>query len=454
MSNKWLIIIILGLGILTRFIFFGHPNQAVFDEVHFGKFISAYYTHQYYFDIHPPLGKLIIAGFAKIFNFSPEYKFAVIGEKFQSKEYMALRFLPSLAGAILPLIIFLLIVQIGFSRRMAMLSALLIVFENGLIAQSRFILMDAFLLLFGFSSLLFYFRYRNDHGWLNLFFAGTFGALALSIKWTGLTFLALIILLELTSLIRQYKGALCTKGTFVLTAEKLLFLILVPIIIYFSIFAIHFSLLNHSGEGDAFMSPAFQRTLISSEYSEDLNQEPANIFQKFTEINAQMFISNKNLTAAHSYSSKWYTWPFMIRPIYYWVDGNSRIYFIGNPLIWWLSTVAVIILLLRNFQFLISNFQKKLKINKKELFILGGFLINLLPFIFIGRVMFLYHYLIAYIFSIAALAYVFDKQLNRKAILSILILLMALFLVFSPLTYGLPLNKYFYENLIWLQTWR
>ncbi|MEK7163649.1 MAG: phospholipid carrier-dependent glycosyltransferase, partial [Patescibacteria group bacterium] len=118
MSNKSLSFILLGVSLVTHFAFFGRPNQTVFDEVHFGKFISGYYTHEYYFDIHPPLGKLMIAGFAKIFKFSAEGgsasggSFAQIGEQFSDNKYMALRFLPSLAGTLLPVVIFLLALQL------------------------------------------------------------------------------------------------------------------------------------------------------------------------------------------------------------------------------------------------------------------------------------------------------------------------------------------------------
>src|SRR3990167_5284194 len=155
--SKYLLFV-LALSVVTHFAFFGHPNETVFDEVHFGKFVSGYYTGEYYFDIHPPLGKLMIAGFAKLFDFEPEFNFAEIGKEFPDKKYLALRFLPILAGTLLPLVIFLIALRLGFSRMGAFAAGLLIIFDNALLTQSRLILLDPFLLLFGFTSLLFYLR--------------------------------------------------------------------------------------------------------------------------------------------------------------------------------------------------------------------------------------------------------------------------------------------------------
>ncbi|MBX4197889.1 phospholipid carrier-dependent glycosyltransferase [Candidatus Parcubacteria bacterium] len=60
-KTHWYIFILLLLSVGTHFSYFGYPEQVVFDEVYFGRFVRLYQHGQYYFDQHPPLGKLIIA---------------------------------------------------------------------------------------------------------------------------------------------------------------------------------------------------------------------------------------------------------------------------------------------------------------------------------------------------------------------------------------------------------
>jgi len=443
MGKKWQIIIILTLSLLTRFIFFGHPNETIFDEVHFGKFISGYYTREYFFDIHPPLGKLAIAGFAKLFDFKPEFAFTDIGDKYPDKQYMILRFLPSLAGALLPVVIYLLLIQVGLNPLASFLGGLLIVFENALLAQSRYILLDSFLLLFGFLSFLLYFKSKDQTSYpkLHLILFGFFAGLAVSVKWTGLSFLMLPLLFEFIQVIR-------TKSF------KKVFTVLIPpfliaCLVYFVIFLAHLTLLNKSGQGDPFMSIGFQKTLIGNRYADD-KATPSNIFQKFTELNAEMYKANQRLTAEHPYSSPWYSWPLMTRPIYYWVNANERIYLIGNPIIWWASAVALLVFVLS----LLKNLKSK-TINNLSIFLITGYVINILPFIGVKRVMFLYHYFTAYIFAIMILAWLINQRKNPKIIFGVLMTIIVLsFLFFSPLSYGLELSPKAYETRVWFNSWK
>ena len=418
MRHKWIIVIVLLVSIAVHFAFFGYPDETVFDEVHFGKIVSGYYTGQYYFDIHPPLGKLMIAGFAKLFSFSPDpsageagFSFANIGDKFPDNKYLALRFLPALAGTLLPVIIFLLILELKLSREAAFAGGLFIVFENALLTQSRFILLDPFLFVFGFASLLFYFKKKY---WL----MAIFGGLAISVKWTGLGFIGLPILIEGYYKIKDRKPFNLVKFTS---------FFLLSLAIYFSVFALHFSLLPNPGPGDAFMKPSFREQ---------------NLVTNIWNLNIEMYKSNQRLTATHPYSSQWYSWPFMYKPVFYWIKDSAQIYLYGNPVVWWGGTIAVAI----GIKCLVLNIIKRRKPDKLLTILIGGYVLNLLPFIGVNRVMFLYHYLTALIFAILILVYLIDKTKNRRKIFTgLLIASIAAFICFAPFSYGLPFyHSYFF----------
>ena len=121
-----------------------------------------------------------------------------------------------------------------------------------------------------------------------------------------------------------------------------------------------------------------------------------------------MLRSSTTMTATHSYSSLWFTWPIMLRPIFYWqnVEQTRFIYLLGNPFIYLfgilsISYISLLILL------------RKIKDNTSA-FIVTGFICNFLPFIIIGRVMFLYHYEVALIFAIMAIAFLLDSIESEK----------------------------------------
>lgn len=421
------IIIVLLASIATHFAFYGSPKQTVFDEVHFGKFASGYFTHEYFFDIHPPLGKLLVSGAGYLVGFKPGFSFANIGEAFPDHKYLALRFLPSLAGTLLPLVIFLLVLELGMSRKAAFAAGMLIVLENALLVQSKFILLDAFLLLFGFLAWLCYARYRNKRKLYLFILAAVFAGLSLSVKWTGVTFLGIIGVMELIDLIKT--RSLAIFGHIAL-------LIIVPAILYFSVFTLHFALLSKPGPGDAFMSQNFQQGKLG-------------LLDKFLELNKVMYTANAGLTATHPYSTKWYQWPFMTRGIYYW-NGNDigtgmpRIYLLGNPVVWWASTFAIIYVIMSS-----------VTIRNKFLILLSGaYLVNMLPFIGITRAMFLYHYFTGLIIAIIALVYLIDQLQNKKQVfIGLLALACVAFLFFAPLSYGRPLSPAGFQARMWLKSW-
>ncbi len=433
------LIVVLLLCLNTHLAFFGYPSEVVFDEVHNGKFISAYATGQYFFDVHPPLAKLLIAGLAHLTKTNTAHPFAAIGDAYPKMDLVILRIIPLLAGLLLPLLIYLLAAELGLSFWPALMAGGFMALDNALIVQSRFILFDEIILVLGFGCLYSSFRYARSGraGWLVL--AGASAGSAVSIKWTGLAFLALAAAHQVYLIItkKQYKRLPVFMAA----------LILLPAAIYTATFVIHFSLLPRSGAGDAFMSREFQHGLIGNALAQDKNLRAPNVREKIFELHRQMWQAHHQLTTPHNYSSAWYSWPFLTRPIYYWNHDNARIYLIGNPFIWWLSTLAVGYAI---FSLLIDK-----HLDKKALWLIAGYGLNFLSFAAITRVLFLYHYLPALVFAILLVAHLVDRSAHRAAtVITLLTLALICFLFFAPLTYGLPLSPSAYEHRVWLPTWK
>ncbi len=47
------------ISFFSRYTRIEEPAAVVFDEHHFGRFVNRYFTGSYFFDIHPPLAKLV-----------------------------------------------------------------------------------------------------------------------------------------------------------------------------------------------------------------------------------------------------------------------------------------------------------------------------------------------------------------------------------------------------------
>lgn len=456
-----LIGLILLLSFATRFFYFGYPNKIVFDEVYFARFTTSYYKGEFYFDIHPPLAKLMMFAWTKLVKANPpkDFPFEKIGDPYPNNYYLFLRGLVSFFGALLPLGIYLLTKELFKNRWPAFLASFLAIFDNALLVQSRFILIDIFLLVFGVFGLYFFLRHFSQKTfsflWFFYLFLGSlFLTASFSIKWTGLVFLGVAVFL---TFLKEKKIEFF--------GWRWLLVLLIFLLFYSTIFWLHFKLLYQTGgEADKFFSPSFQKTLRNNPFENDPKVQPANFYEKFIEMNLVMFTANAGLKATHSYGSSWYSWPFLYRPIYYWYGKGDcqdcqnqkagRIYLLGNPFVWWLGLILVIFSLF----WLIFQFFQSFK--KEEFFailiLLVGYFANLFPYLGIKRVAFLYHYFPSLIFLLSLSGFWLWKFFSKKTLFLILILLVIVygFVFFAPLSYGFYLTPSEYHSRIWLPSWR
>lgn len=280
METNWNIAlaVLTALSFLTRVYRLNDPGQVVFDEVHFGKFASYYLRREYYFDVHPPLGKLLLALTGWFLGYDGHYLFDNIGEDYAANRvpYIGMRLFPATCGTLIVPFAFSTLKEMGVSFPAALLGGLMLVFDNALIAQSRLILLDSILLLFGVMSIYTWVRfYKERHTpfsfkwylWLSL--TGVSLALTLGVKMVGLFTIATVgiaVLFDLWRLLDINRGLSNREFTRHFAARALC-LIFLPLFLYMSFFYIHFEVLNKSGSGDSFMSPAFQAGLKGSDVS-------------------------------------------------------------------------------------------------------------------------------------------------------------------------------------------
>ena len=93
--------------------------------MHFGKFASYYLRGTYYFDVHPPLGKLILAGTGYAAGYNGSYLFDKIGDEYaeHAAPYIALRSVPAAFGASLVPLAFGILHETGHTLEASILGA-------------------------------------------------------------------------------------------------------------------------------------------------------------------------------------------------------------------------------------------------------------------------------------------------------------------------------------------
>lgn len=253
----------------------GQPSSVVFDEVHFGGFASKYIQGRFFMDVHPPLAKLLITAAAWAGGFDGDFDFKDIGREYlHGKDtpvpYVMMRGMNALLGVATVPLAYLTLRGLSLRASTAALGAIFVLFDNALTTQSRLILLDSILVFFTALTVYFWVAFCNEEKrapfslkwWALLSLTGlSLGAVASS-KWVGLFTIATIGISVIAQLwehlgdvrqpVRVVARHFCARAAC---------LIGLPILVYLFTFSIHLALLWRSGEGDPFMSSAFQHTL-------------------------------------------------------------------------------------------------------------------------------------------------------------------------------------------------
>ncbi|KAF4969792.1 hypothetical protein FZEAL_10166 [Fusarium zealandicum] len=208
---------------------------------------------------------------------------------------------------------------------------------------------------------------------------------------------------------------------------------------------------------------------------EKVNYRRPGFFGKFWELQKVMWRTNAGLTDSHAWDSRPESWPILRRGINFWGRQHTQVYLIGNPIIWWSSSVAIAIwavfkaIAVLRWQRSCNDYSSTTF--KRFDYEIGtsvlGWALHYFPFYLMQRQLFLHHYFPALYFAIIALCQVFDyltarvpgfsaresTAINRIATISFLVLSGAVFTLFAPLAYGSPWTKAECKRVKLFKTW-
>jgi dolichyl-phosphate-mannose-protein mannosyltransferase len=390
-------LLLLGLIVLVAAVFrlpgLGYPHEEYFDEVYHAKTALQYLNGEPPTEwVHPPTAKLLIAVGVALFGYHP----------------WAWRLAPAVAGILLAPVFFLLARRVAATERAALLGTLLLLLDGVYLVQSRIAMTNVFAVLFQVLSALLALRAATAQR-LRLGPMAAFGlalGLALSTRWTSLFawgFLGLVYLALRRE--RAFRARELALG--------LLAFVLLPAAVY---------LLSYL----PWMEQAHPHGLAAW----------GGRVRDVVTTQRAIWRYHADLTATHAYFSRWWTWPWLYRPTwYFWWSGSGvvrGIVALGNPAIWWAAVPAAAWAAVTGVRWR----------DPRRLFAGAGFFLLYLPWGLSPRTLNFSHYLFEAIpYACLALGIFLDRVWDGRHPLlprSYVAVAIALFFLFLPFLTAMP----------------
>ncbi len=413
-------------------------NGTYFDEIYHARTAYEMNNGLYcYENTHPPLGKFFISIGITLFGMCP----------------FGWRFMGTLFGVLMLPILYNFVKKFFKETWISIITTVLFTFDFMHFTQTRIATIDVFVTLFIILSYylmycysrLSFFDTKLSKTFIPLGLCGIAMGLSFASKWTGIysaAGLAVIFFAQMIQRFREYiyaskNPAGKSEGIehqYILDNfhKKLIktllfccvFFICVPALIYVLSYIPH--------------SDGSERGLI----------------EKVIEAQKTMFNYHSDLEAEHPYSSTWWQWPIMYRPMWYYsgvISDTVRegISAFGNPLVWWVGIPASLYML---YRMLVEK-------DRKAGFLVVGYLSQYAPWFLVSRVVFIYHYFPSVPFITIMLGYTmyhlvkkFPK--SKKWMFVYAGAAVALFIMFYPVLSGAPTTVSYAENwLKWFENW-
>ena len=421
-----------------------YMNSTYFDEIYHARTAYEYILGvESYENTHPPLGKLIISLGIRMFGMNP----------------FGWRFMGTLFGILMLPIFYHLLKRLFGNSILSSMGTILFAFDFMHFTQTRIATIDTyavFFMLLMYDAMLVFVQKDIEKAsfkelLIPLIVSGIFMGVGCASKWTCVyASLGLAVMYFVKLFNNAPKDDKKRKSAYIskccnLCAACIIIFIIVPCAIYFA----------------AFLPLTLQP------------QNRSDVFGNFIGYQTHMYNYHKNLVAEHYFASPWYEWPLDIRNIWYTIEYNidgkggvSTITCMGNPILWWTSLAALI------FSIPVYIFKRR----DWSFTALVGFAAVYLPWTFVSRLTFVYHYFTAVPWIIVALIGAFkcmeeNKVLSKRispnsknsvlalidvryiilAVFTLVILIM--FAVFYPVLSGRPTTSEYIHSLEWLPNW-
>ncbi len=414
-------------------------NGMYFDEIYHGR---TAYEHlkglSPYEGTHPPLAKVLIMLGIKAFGMTP----------------FGWRFVPALFGVLMVPLMYLLAKQLFKKSTLALIGAFLLAVDCMHFTQSRFATLDAIAVFFIMLMYLFMIRYafmsfyhqKLGRTLVPLGLSGVTMGVAVACKWIGLYAaigLGFIFFFTLFQRYREYRYAKKNLRTLDVDGRRvaqravktfsrnavltllfcLVFFIAVPLVIYY--FSYYWHLAPEGGLS----------------------------IERVWQIQKSM-LSYHQGSLEHGFASPFYEWPLIVRPMWFYTGSEylergmvSTISCMGNPVVWWGGLIAIIWVAAR---LAINN-----RGDRRYLFIVVGYMSQYVPWFFIFRSTFIYHYFASVPFiilaTVAAFEWVRKKSMRAYKIAALCYCGAALlmFTLFFPIISGVKAPKAYTRYLKW-----
>lgn len=392
-NARVLLYLILSFSLLVRIIGLGNPSTDYFDEI-YHAFTARSLAHgePYVWDWQSASP----AGFAYEWTHPPLAKEIMAISIYVFGENSFVWRLPGSLLSVLSIALVYMIAETLFKRRdIALISAALMSLDGLVLTMSRIGTADVYFLFF--MLLCFYLFLKDKH-----FASAAALGLSAASKWSAIWFLPVLVLCLL--LLRKK-----------IKLSYMFYFVLPPAIYLLS----YLPMFIHGYD-----------------------------FEHFIGMQKQMWWYHSGLKATHPYTSLWWTWPFMIRPVYLYQNYTAEtkhianIYAIGNPLVFWLGIVGV----------LGTTWEAVKRRSLLLLSLVSSYFVFFAPWALSPRIMFIYHYLPSVPFMAIATGYLLRQ--HPRFIKPALIVGVVLFIYFYPHWAAVSIPEAWDRTYYWFPSWR